>query len=88
MSSISFSQAKDAELAWLDGQIHINPAAYLGQHTSGGNQNEGLRELNLVPILDALPPAEVCVHAWIPGLVHYWAVLYTRLFILCTKPYM
>lgn len=61
MSSISFSQAKDAELAWLDGQIHINPAANLGQYIKGGNENEGARELNLVPILDALPSAEVCV---------------------------
>ena len=60
MSSVSFSKAKDAELAWLDGHIHINPAAHLGQYISGGNNNgTASRELNLVPILDALPSSEV-----------------------------
>ena len=71
MSSISFSQAKDAELAWLDGLIHINPAANLGQHTSGGNENEDARELNLVPILDALPSVEVSL-----GIPRLWVALW------------
>ena len=55
MSSISFSQAKDADLAWVDGQIHFSSST----RRTGGNENEDNKELNLVPVLDALAAPEV-----------------------------
>lgn len=50
MSAISFYPAKDAELAWVDGQIHFSPA---------GGAREGVEAGNM-PILDALSSIEVC----------------------------
>lgn len=51
MSAITFNHAKDAELAWVDGQIHFSAP-------SGGPKTE---DLGLVPILDAVTSVEVCV---------------------------
>ena len=65
MSSIQFSPAKDAELAWVDGQIH-----FAAPTARGLTQNEGVpcenvvggedsKEINIMePILDVL--TEVC----------------------------
>jgi len=57
MSSISFSQAKDAELAWLDGQIHY-------QTTTTGSEGAGQGDKRLVPVLgpaSLVGPVLVCV---------------------------
>ena len=72
MSSISFSQAKDAELAWVDGRLHYSDSApdegEEGGGRGGGGGREGgaveSKELNLVPILDAVPPLEVRGEKW------------------------
>ncbi len=58
MSSISFSQAKEAELAWVDGQIHFS-GSIPGKGESKTNGNVGTKELNVVPVLDALTLHEV-----------------------------
>ena len=69
MSSISFSRAKDAELAWVDGVVRFNQA----KETSGeslttatgagaGGSNKALQdrdEASDVPELDALPHDQV-----------------------------
>ena len=54
MSSVTFSQAKDAELAWIDGEIHFSSStskSILGQEESmnGDDSSDG------VPVLDVLP---------------------------------
>lgn len=54
MSSVTFSQAKDAELAWIDGEIHFSSTTskgILGQEESmnGDDSSDG------VPVLDVLP---------------------------------
>ena len=54
MSSVTFSQAKDAELAWIDGEIHFSSTtskSVLGQEESmnGDDTSDG------VPVLDILP---------------------------------
>lgn len=54
MSSVAFSQAKDAELAWIDGEIHFSSTtskSILGQEESinGDDTSDG------VPVLDVLP---------------------------------
>lgn len=54
MSSVVFSQAKDAELAWIDGEIHFSSStskSILGQEEpmNGDESSEG------VPVLDVLP---------------------------------
>ncbi len=66
MSSITFSPARDAELAWVDGQIHFsaptakelggNPTQNGGKPSTAGDEDS--KELNMVPILDALTSAE------------------------------
>lgn len=58
MSAISFSQAKDAELAWVEGQIHFDSSTS-SRELASGNANVGNKELNAMPILDALTSAEV-----------------------------
>ncbi len=84
MSSVLFSKAKDAELAWLDGQIHINPAANLGQYINRTEDSKEsiARELNLVPILDAVPSTEVLA---VSGLVTSQK---RRGFIKCSKDHL
>jgi len=53
MSSVAFSQAKDAELAWIDGEIHFSSntsKSILGQE-AGDNEET----TDGVPVLDVLP---------------------------------
>ena len=63
MSSVTFSQAKDAELAWIDGEIHFSSATskgILGQEEesmNGGDSSDG------VPVLDILPQMLVSPHS-------------------------
>ena len=62
MSSISFSPAKDAELAWVDGQIHFSAPTARELTQNGGktpSEGEDSKEVNIiVPILDALTSVE------------------------------
>ena len=59
MSSLSFAQTRDAELAWIDGQLIMEP--------TGGNFKEEERmdtddEIHPnIPVLEHLPPGEVCI---------------------------
>ena len=52
MSSVSFRQAKDAELTWIDGQIHFSSATSKGII---GMDDEKMKESksDLIPVLDA-----------------------------------
>ena len=60
MSSVIFSQAKDAELAWVDGQIHFSSATSKGVVGIGGNENNiEDHKADLVPVLDGLPQNQV-----------------------------
>ena len=54
MSGVHFSQAKEAELAWVDGQIHI------AKTPTEGNEEE--HERDAVPLLDTLPQSQVRMH--------------------------
>ena len=59
MSAITFRPAKDAELAWVDGQIHFSSPAARELTQEGGKPSSTTgQELNMVPILDALTSAE------------------------------
>lgn len=58
MSSVSFSQAKDAELAWVDGEIHFSSVTSKGVVGLVEGRNDG-RELDTVPVLDSLPQDQV-----------------------------
>ena len=49
MSSVSFRLAKDAELAWINGQIHFSSATSKG--IIGMNEEES--KTGLIPVLDA-----------------------------------
>ena len=53
MSSVSFGQAKDAELAWVDGEIHFSSAT--SKNVVGEGDNDQEKAGDLVPVLDALP---------------------------------
>ena len=52
MSSVSFRQAKDAELTWIDGEIHFSSATSKGII---GKEEERMEEstTDLIPVLDA-----------------------------------
>lgn len=52
MSSVHFRLAKDAELAWIDGQIHFSSATSKG---IVGRSEEQMEEgkTDLIPVLDA-----------------------------------
>ena len=52
MSSVSFRQAKDAELTWIDGEIHFSSATSKGII---GMDEEKMEEstADLIPVLDA-----------------------------------
>ena len=53
MSSVAFSQAKDAELAWIDGEIHFSSntsKSILGQEARDNEETS-----DGVPVLDVLP---------------------------------
>ena len=52
MSSVSFRQAKDAELAWIDGQIHLSSATSKGVVGMEGQETEG-NKTDLIPVLDS-----------------------------------
>ncbi len=51
MSSVSFRQAKDAELAWINGQIHFSSATSKGIVGLEGQEME--ENTDLIPVLDA-----------------------------------
>jgi hypothetical protein len=63
MSAISFSHARDADLAWVEGQIHfVNPASTPTVPTAGLESNANVEKNNkdnLVPTLDTVPSVEV-----------------------------
>ncbi len=59
MSSVSFSQAKDAELAWVDGQVHFSSVTSKG--VVGLKEDGKDSELDTVPVLDSLPQDQVRV---------------------------
>ena len=52
MSSVSFRQAKDAELAWIDGQIKFSSATSKGIVGVEGHEMEE-NKTDLIPVLDA-----------------------------------
>lgn len=52
MSSVSFRQAKDAELAWIDGQIHFSSATSKGIVGLEEQEMED-NKTDLIPVLDA-----------------------------------
>ena len=54
MSGVHFSQAKEAELAWVDGQIHITKTPT--------EENKEEHERDAVPLLDTLPQSQVRMH--------------------------
>lgn len=59
MSSVNFSPAKDAELAWLDGEIRFAQTVSSRYKESGDNNREGL-----VPVLGpALTVSGCCVNS-------------------------
>lgn len=47
MSSVHFSQAKDAQLAWVDGEIHLAQPASSCSAPQGGDEDRA----SLVPVL-------------------------------------
>jgi len=60
MSSVAFSQAKDAELAWIDGEIRFSSntsKSILGQE-AGDNEESS----DGVPVLDVLPQTLVILN--------------------------
>ena len=62
MSAISFRPAKDADLAWVEGQIHLEDtsATSIKDLPGGGDHvSPDTKELHLVPVLDAVSSAEV-----------------------------
>ena len=52
MSSVSFRLAKDAELAWIDGQIHFSSATSKGIVGKDDRKMEESKT-DLIPVLDA-----------------------------------
>ena len=52
MSSVSFRQAKDAELSWINGQIHFSSATSKGIVGLEGQEMEESKT-DLIPVLDA-----------------------------------
>ena len=59
MSSVSFSQARDAELAWVDGIIHFSSATPMGVKGQVEEGEEESQIQNLTPVLDAPPHHQV-----------------------------
>ena len=59
MNTVLFAQARDAELAWVDGQIHTSTRQQL---MSGDHQEEkapGIGGGDFMPVLDVFPQTEV-----------------------------
>lgn len=72
MSAMSFSHAKDADLSWVEGQIHFaNPSTSTTASRDAGDanseKNAESKELNLVPTLVGVPSAEVGFHGMVRG---------------------
>ena len=61
MSSVFFSQAKDAELAWVDGQIHLSTATSKGVIGSEEAPLGKEEKIDHVPVLEGLPTTQVCI---------------------------
>ena len=70
VSSLQFSQARDAELAWVDGQLIMSSAeSHFGAMEEGEvqedeekmeiDQKNKQEALDTIPILEQLPPHEV-----------------------------
>ena len=72
MSSVSFRQAKDAELSWIDGQIHFSSATSKGIVGLEGQEIEESKT-DLIPVLDA--PSHSQVRATILGSNNFIAFL-------------
>ena len=72
MSSVSFRQAKDAELSWIDGQIHFSSATSKGIVGLEGQEMEESKT-DLIPVLDA--PSHSQVRATILGSNNFIAFL-------------
>jgi cleavage and polyadenylation specificity factor subunit 2 len=61
MNSVQFSQARDSELAWVDGSVHLStavPTGFKGQDSTGSQKGEAM----VTPVLDALPHNQVKGH--------------------------
>lgn len=56
MNSVSFSQARDSELAWVDGNVHFSSAQ--PDTTADTVKKEGVQGTT-IPVLDALPNHQV-----------------------------
>lgn len=63
MSSVTFAQAKDAHLAWVDGQIHLASSVHRAVADklteSEGSTDQKSLEADVIPELDALPLNQV-----------------------------
>lgn len=74
MSSLQFSRARDAELAWVDGQLHMNASeSHMGLALEDGelrDEDEGHEKMetdqsgkeepvDTVPVLEQLPTSQV-----------------------------
>ena len=64
MSSVTFAQAKDAHLAWVDGQIHLASSGHRAvadkpTESEEGSTDQGNVEADVIPELDALPLNQV-----------------------------
>lgn len=59
MNSVSFSQARDSELAWVDGNVHFSSAQ--PDTTADTVKKEGVQGTT-IPVLDALPNHQVLGH--------------------------
>eukprot|EP00731_Ephydatia_muelleri_P028304 Em0019g1177a len=67
MSSVTFAQAKDAHLAWVDGQIHLASSGHRAvadklTESEEGSTDQGNVETDVIPELDALPLNQVKGH--------------------------
>lgn len=62
MSSVTFAQAKDAHLAWVDGQIHLASSSHRAvadKQTEEEGSDQRDIEADVIPELDALPLNQV-----------------------------
>ncbi|KAL5463818.1 hypothetical protein EMCRGX_G032755 [Ephydatia muelleri] len=80
MSSVTFAQAKDAHLAWVDGQIHLASSGHRAvadklTESEEGSTDQGNVETDVIPELDALPLNQV--KGWCSGRI-FW-----RCFLVC-----
>ena len=59
MSAVGFSQARDSELAWVDGNVQFTSAAPSGFKGQGEGSGDGVQQRT--PLLNALPHNQVGV---------------------------